>query len=72
MNENQREDKILATLANHGPLHVMEIAKEVDSHPIAVDRDCTRLYEAGHIHPYNRGYYRLTDHGRRRSGTDDG
>lgn len=66
MNEDQIERKILATLAEHGPLYVMRIALEVDDHPISVDRTCTRLYNGGHIYPCGRGQYRLTDNGRQR------
>ncbi len=66
MNSDQRERKILATLAEHGPLHVMAIAREVDDHPISVDRTCTRLYNGGHIHPCGRGQYRLTNHEQQR------
>lgn len=50
MNRHQQEDEILETLADNGSLHVMKIAQEVDSHPIAIDRVCTRLYDTGHIH----------------------
>jgi predicted transcriptional regulator len=66
MNGDQRERQILATLAKHGPLHVMAIAQEVDDHPISVDRTCTYLYNGGHIYPCGRGQYRLTDNGRQR------
>jgi Mn-dependent DtxR family transcriptional regulator len=66
MNGDQRERTILETLANHGPLHVVGIAREVGDHPISVDRTCTRLYNDGHIYPCGRGQYRLTDNGRQR------
>jgi Mn-dependent DtxR family transcriptional regulator len=66
MNGDQRECEILKTLARYGSLHVMRIAREVDDHPISVDRTCTRLYNAGHISPCGRGQYRLTNDGRQR------
>jgi Mn-dependent DtxR family transcriptional regulator len=64
MNENQTEREILETLAEQAPLYVIEIAQEVDSHPITVDRACARLHDGGYIHSVSRGYYRLTDTGR--------
>ena len=61
---------ILATLADHGSLHVLEIAQEIGRHPITTDRICTHLYDIGHIHSLNRGRYQLTDRGRQRLADD--
>lgn len=66
MSEDQRECEILETLAKHGALHVTEIAQKIDSHPISVDRICTRLYNDDQISLFSHGHYRLTDNGRQR------
>jgi predicted transcriptional regulator len=66
MSRDQQEREILVTFAEHGPLHVMEVAQKVDNHPLSVDRACARLYDGGHISPFSHGYYRLTDHGQQR------
>ena len=70
MNENQMECEILETLADHGSLHVLEIAQEIKGHPITTDRICTHLLDIGHIYSLSRGHYQLTDHGRQRLADD--
>lgn len=64
MNESQIDCKILKTLNDHGTLRVVEIANEIDVHPITVDRACARLHDKEQIDPCGRGHYQITDHGR--------
>lgn len=45
------------------PLHVMDIARTADCHPITVDRTCARLHERGYIYSVGRGLYDVTDDG---------
>ena len=70
MNENQREYKILRTLAENRSMRVLEISREIDDHPISVDRTCTCLYNSGYIAPCSRGHYQLTDDGRQQLAAD--
>jgi predicted transcriptional regulator len=58
--------EVLAILGAETPLHVMDIARTADRHPITVDQTCARLHEHGHIHPVGRGLYEITDDGNRR------
>ncbi|WP_255199018.1 winged helix-turn-helix domain-containing protein [Halorarius litoreus] len=51
------EQKILETLAEHGPLSIPEIATAIEMHPITVDQSCSRLLERGSIHPCARGIF---------------
>lgn len=60
--------EVLAILGAESPLHVMDIARTADRHPITVDQTCARLHEQGHIHPVGRGLYEITDDGKRRIG----
>ena len=55
------KDQILQTLADDGPLHVMEITDRVDGHPITIDRICAQLHKDGHIYPSGHGQYQLTN-----------
>lgn len=64
MSEKQTDYKILKTLTDHGTLRVVEIANEIDVHPITVDRACARLHDEEQIDPCGRGQYRITDYGR--------
>lgn len=58
------ERDILHVLATDGPLHVMEIAAQIDGHPITVDQTCVRLHNDGHISMIGGGRFHLTDFGR--------
>lgn len=64
------ERDILEILDTQGPLHVMEIAKQINGHPIAVDQACSQLHTDGEIAPIGRGRYRLTDDGKDRLSDD--
>lgn len=64
------ERAILQVLDADGPLHVMEIAAQIDGHPISVDQACARLHKDGYISTIGGGRYRVTDVGRERL-TDD-
>lgn len=65
MSELRREPdrEILAILSKNSPLHVMDIARIADRHPVTVDRTCVRLHERGQIHPVGRGLYTVIDDG---------
>ena len=58
--------EILAILVADSPLHVMDIASTTDRHPITVDQTCARLHEHGQIRPVGRGFYEVTEDGKRR------
>lgn len=62
--------EVLAILGAESPLHVMDIARTADRHPITVDQTCARLHEHGQIHPVGRGLYEITDDGKRQTGDD--
>jgi len=63
---HETDREILAILVAESPLHVMDIARTADRHPITVDQTCARLHEHGQIHPVGRGLYEITDDGNRR------
>ncbi|ELZ97365.1 hypothetical protein C439_18623 [Haloferax mediterranei ATCC 33500] len=60
----ETEHKVLTVLVEESPLHVMDIAKTTDCHPITVDHTCAYLYKQGHIHPRGRGRYEVTESGK--------
>ncbi|AEN06100.1 hypothetical protein Halar_2446 [halophilic archaeon DL31] len=60
------DQEILAILVANSPLHVMDIARTADRHPITVDQTCARLHDQRQIHPVGRGLYDVTKDGRRR------
>ncbi|WP_248898391.1 transcriptional regulator [Haloplanus halobius] len=62
--------EVLAILGDESPLHVMDIARTADQHPITVDQTCARLHEHGQIHPVGRGLYKIIDDGKRQPGDD--
>jgi len=62
--DHKTDQEILKILAANAPIHVMDIAKRIDHHPITVDQTCARLHERGHIYPAGRGLYDLTDEGK--------
>lgn len=62
----RKEREILEAIAEHGPLHVIDIARQCDAHPITIGRACARLYDCGYISSRSRGHYRLTNDGRQR------
>lgn len=57
------ERDILHVLDADGPLHVMEIAEQIEGHPITVDQACARLHNDGYISPIGGGRYRVTADG---------
>jgi Mn-dependent DtxR family transcriptional regulator len=56
---------ILETLKACGSFHVMDIAAEIDEHPIQIDRMCDRLQEQRLISMRGGGAYTLTERGER-------
>lgn len=58
-----REREILRVLDEHGQLSVIELADVMGAHPVAVDRHCYRLHDAGDIRLFSGGLYTLTAHG---------
>ncbi|SEH55939.1 hypothetical protein SAMN05192561_10718 [Halopenitus malekzadehii] len=67
---HETDREILMILVAESPLHIMDIARTADRHPITIDQTCARLYEHGQIHPVGRGLYEITDDGKRRIGDD--
>lgn len=59
------DHQILEILVEQGPVHVVEIASELDEHPIAVDRQCYSLQQNGAIRQVGGGVFTLTDSGKR-------
>jgi predicted transcriptional regulator len=62
----QAEVKVLETLADSSPQHVMEIADVADTHPITIDQTCSHLHDEGYIYPLGRGLYKITKEGEQR------
>ncbi|QLG47920.1 MarR family transcriptional regulator [Natrinema halophilum] len=66
---SQLQRSILVTLADSGPLYVVDIAAAVNEHPLTIEQACNRLHEADVIHPIgcrrydvtSAGYQQLTD-----------
>ncbi|WP_227377631.1 hypothetical protein [Haladaptatus halobius] len=56
---------ILETLKVCGSFHVMDIAAEIDEHPIQIERMCDRLQEQRLISMRGGGVYTLTERGER-------
>lgn len=57
------ERDILYVLDADGPQHVIEIAAQIEGHPITVDQACARLHNDGYISPIGGGRYRVSDDG---------
>lgn len=55
--------RILATLNEEGPCHVMELAAGLDEHPIPIDRTCAHLQQAGQLRRQHGGTYAITETG---------
>lgn len=57
---------ILGALSERTALHVIDLAGQIDEHPIEVDQACARLHEEGYITPSAHGIYDVTTRGQRR------
>lgn len=66
MHEDQLETEILSVLVEGEPLDVTEIAREVDDHPLTVERVCNRLHDDSCIYTLWQGRYEATNRGERR------
>jgi DeoR/GlpR family transcriptional regulator of sugar metabolism len=55
--------RILSTLAEIGPCHVVKLAALLDAHPIFIDRSCDRLQQDGQLRRQHGGVYAITDAG---------
>lgn len=51
------EERIRETLAEHGELHVLELADRLEEHPITVEKACARLHRNEDIVPTGRGVF---------------
>lgn len=56
---------ILETLNTRGCLHVMDIAAEIDEHPVSIDRKCNDLQKQELARMCGSGVYTLTERGER-------
>lgn len=73
MSPDRLDNVTLSVLADHAPLHVLDIAEQADEHPVAIDLACARLHDRGDICSVGLGRYDITDQGRRRcDGDQDG
>lgn len=59
---------MLSAIAEQSPVHVMDLAKGLDEHPVTVDQMCAHLHENGYIRPATHGSYTLTKSGQQRLG----
>lgn len=64
--DRESDQEILEVIEAESSLHVMDIAKAADRHPVTVDQTCARLHERGLIRPVGRGIYELTEDGKLR------
>lgn len=58
-----RARRILTTLADIGPCHVVKLAAILNEHPISIDRSCDRLQQDGQLRRQHGGVYEITDAG---------
>lgn len=65
---DQLAHSVLAKIAEHRPVHVVDLAERLDEHPIAIDQACARLQKTDHVRPVAGGRYTLTDEGRQQLG----
>jgi DeoR/GlpR family transcriptional regulator of sugar metabolism len=61
--EIDRDLRILTTLAEIGPCHVVKLAAILNEHPILIDRSCDRLQQDGQLRRQHGGGYEITDAG---------
>lgn len=66
MSQEQREWRILQALADCTALHIIDLAKQIEEHPVAVDRACARLHNEDYISLSGYGIYDVTTRGQRR------
>ncbi|MFC7157452.1 MarR family transcriptional regulator [Halomarina halobia] len=59
------ETAVLETLGSSGPLRAIDVAAEIDAHPVRVDRICARLRSEGYVSAIGGGVYALTAAGER-------
>jgi DeoR/GlpR family transcriptional regulator of sugar metabolism len=62
--ETIRALRILSTLAEIGPCHVVKLAAILNEHPIPIDRSCDRLQQDGQLRRQHGGVYAITDAGK--------
>lgn len=60
----QLEAVILETLIEQQAVHVVDLARQINEHPVAVDQACARLNDQGYLTLSNHGIYDVTDQGR--------
>ncbi len=70
MPKKQLEAAILRALSEQTALHVMDLAEQIEEHPLTVDQACAQLHEEGYITTSSHGIYDVTTYGERR--LDDG
>jgi DeoR/GlpR family transcriptional regulator of sugar metabolism len=56
--------RILSTLDEIGPCHVVKLAAILDEHPIPIDRTCAKLQQNGQLQRQHGGVYAVTESGR--------
>ncbi|WP_254523763.1 MarR family transcriptional regulator [Natrinema caseinilyticum] len=66
MSRRQLERTILDSLADSGPLYVVDLAAAVDEHPLTIEQACERLHDAADIRPIGCRRYDITATGHRR------
>lgn len=54
---------ILKLLDTDGPLQAVEIATQLDIHPVEADLQCNSLHDHGYIAMFGGGVYELTEAG---------
>ncbi|WP_254764161.1 MarR family transcriptional regulator [Natrinema marinum] len=57
------EREILETLADSGPLYVVDLAADIDEHPLTVDDACDRLLDERDIRSIGCRRYEITGAG---------
>jgi Mn-dependent DtxR family transcriptional regulator len=66
MCQKQLEWSILQALSERTSSHVIDLADQIEEHPVAVDQACARLHNEGYITPSSHGIYDITTRGQRR------
>lgn len=66
MSKKQLESAILRALSDRTALHVMDLAEQIEEHPLTVDKACAQLHEDGYITTSSHGIYDVTTYGERR------
>lgn len=63
---NELEREILEALADAGPLYVVDLAAEIDEHPLTVENACDRLQGEDELRSIGCRRYDITGTGRTR------